>query len=130
MMEMGKVWLLVATLGCGSITARRSRMLAVPLIVRTCLSHTAAGIGAVVVTILSQGDNYHAARAREKREEWLEQLASVVELEEVGSVCSLNHHLSVAVNCAACPQSSLPPVLLAHELPVSGAAWTIIPLLS
>lgn len=48
-------------------------------------SCTDPGIGGVVITVLSQGGNYHAARAKEKREQWLEQLASVSELEEVGS---------------------------------------------
>ena len=34
------------------------------------------GLGAVVITILSQGDAYHSARAREQREQWLQQLSS------------------------------------------------------
>lgn len=47
--------------------------------------HPGPGIAGLVTTVLSQGGTYHAARAKEKREQWLEQLASVSELEEVGS---------------------------------------------
>ena len=34
-----------------------------------------SGLGTVVVTIVSQGDAYNSARAKEKRERWLEQLS-------------------------------------------------------
>ena len=44
-----------------------------------------------MITILSQGDAYHSARAREQREQWLEQLSSVTDgdqVTELASVCS------------------------------------------
>ena len=45
------------------------------LVFQLCTA-VAAGSGGMVVTIVSQGDAYHSARAGEKREQWLEQLSS------------------------------------------------------
>ena len=47
------------------------------------LYSTGLDLGAVVITILSQGDAYHSARAREQREQWLEQLSSVTNGDQV-----------------------------------------------
>jgi UDP-glucose:O-linked fucose beta-1,3-glucosyltransferase len=60
-------------------------------------------LGSLVVTILSQADGYHSARAREKKEKWLEKLSIL--------------------------DQQIQAVLLAHELPVR-ETWTVVPLLS
>ncbi|CAI8027184.1 Beta-1,3-glucosyltransferase [Geodia barretti] len=59
-------------------------------------------VGSLVVTILSQADGYHSARAREKKENWLEKLSIL--------------------------DQQIQAVLLAHELPVR-VTWTVVPLL-
>ena len=50
------------------------------------------GLGRLVITVLSQKGSYHSSRAREKREQWLEQLAPL-------SKVSISRQFVFALQC-------------------------------
>ena len=77
----------------------------------------------MVVTILSQGDTCHSERAKDKRQQWLEQLR------ESSSSRGDHHEVSSYSSREQYPFVLQTNILLAHELHLKGAVWTVAPLL-